>query len=230
MIRTGVYVDSNRIGATLLATLLIFSVTPLVWAQTPRGQATAHVNLVSRLQEVQRNPKLADDTLKIGSKVAAVCANCHGDGGNSSKSDVPNLAGQNPAYLLEQLRKFADGQRKNAFMEGMIKTLKADEKIGIVLFYSGQSVARHASGVSAALVAKGKDYYDRICWRCHAADGHGDEKFARIAGQRPAYLSATLKSYRSGTGSRTDPLMGASTKLMSDADIDAMVAYVSSMP
>jgi cytochrome c553 len=42
-------------------------------------------------------------------------------------------------------------------------------------------------------------------------------------------LSTTLKRYRTGVGVRTDPLMAASTKLMSDADIEAVVAYVSSM-
>ena len=44
-------------------------------------------------------------------KVAAFCANCHGEGGNSVKPDVPNLAGQNTAYLLDQVRQFSDGRR-----------------------------------------------------------------------------------------------------------------------
>ena len=36
--------------------------------------------------------------------------------------DVPNLASQNADYLLEQMNKFVQGQRKSsAFMAGMIK-------------------------------------------------------------------------------------------------------------
>ena len=63
----------------------------------------------ARLAELQKNPKLAESVQKTGQKVAAVCANCHGDNGNSTKPEVPNLAGQNTAYLLEQVRQFADG-------------------------------------------------------------------------------------------------------------------------
>lgn len=217
-------------NATLLGAILMFSLAAPVQAQSARARATAGVDLAARLQEVESSPKLTEELLKTGQKVAAVCANCHGDGGNSSKPDIPNLAGQNPAYLLEQVRQFAEGQRRNAFMEGMIKALKSDEKVGMVLFYARQNVLVQKSDASAALVAKGKDYYNRICWRCHATDGRGNEKFARIAGQQPVYLRNTLTQYRAGAGVRTDPLMGATTKLMTDADIDAVVAYVSSMP
>jgi cytochrome c553 len=198
-------------------------------AQSGRAQATANVDLAARLKEVEANPKLTEELFKTGQKVASFCANCHGDGGNSANPEIPNLAGQNPAYLLEQLRQFAEGKRRNEFMEGMIKALKSDEKIGMVLFFSRQSVTKHKSPASAVLVAKGKDYFNKICWRCHAEDGHGNDKFARVAGQQAAYLSTTLKRYRTGVGVRTDPLMAASTKLMSDADIEAVVAYVSSM-
>jgi cytochrome c553 len=199
-------------------------------AQSGRARTTPEVDLSARLKEVEGNPKLLEELLKTGQKVAAVCSNCHGEGGSSSKPDIPNLAGQNPAYLLEQVRQFAEGQRRNAFMEGMIKALKSDEKIGMVLFYTRQPVTAHQSNANAVLLARGKDYFNKICWRCHAEDGHGNDKFARIAGQQPVYLEATLKRYRAGVGGRADPLMAASTKLMSDADIDAVVAYVSSMP
>jgi len=224
------YVISNRMWAVLAAGVFFATLMVPAAAQSVRARATADVDLPARLKEVEGNPKLLEELLKTGEKVAAVCANCHGEGGNSSKPDVPNLSGQNPAYLLEQLRQFAEGQRRNAFMEGMIKALKSDEKIGVVLFYTRQTVTGHKSSASAAWQARGKDYFNKICWRCHAEDGHGSDKFARIAGQQPVYLEATLKRYRTGVGARTDPLMAASTKLMSDADIDAVVAYVSSMP
>ena len=212
----------------LVTALAGWWVAPAV-AQTGSAKATANVDLAARLKEVQASPKLSDDLYKAGQKVAAFCANCHGEGGNSSKPDIPNLAGQNPAYLLEQLRQFADGRRRNEFMQGMIKALNADEKVGMVVYYGRQTVQARKSSAPAALVAKGKEYYGKICWRCHAADGRGNETFARIAGQQPDYLSAALKRYRTGTGARVDALMAANTKLMTDADIEAVVAYVSSM-
>ena len=80
-----------------------------------------------------------------------------------------------------------------------------------------------------ALAAKGQDYYNKICFRCHGDQGRGNETIARIAGQQPVYLATTLKRYRDGSALRKDPLMTANTKTMTDADIAAVVAYVSSL-
>lgn len=219
--------NSIRLLAALLAGLCVYAVAAPAIAQSTRARV-AEVDLPVRLKEVEHDAKLSESAFKTGRKVAAVCANCHGEGGNSLKPEIPNLAGQNPAYLIEQLRKFADGRRRNEFMEGMIKAMNSDEKIGMVLFYANQKVVRKPVS-NPALAAKGKEHYSKTCWRCHGEDGRGNEKFARIAGQQPDYLRATLRGYRAGTGLRIDPLMAATTQLMTDADIDAVVAYVMSM-
>jgi cbb3-type cytochrome c oxidase subunit III len=198
------------------------------WAQTPRAQHSADVDLNARLKETEANPRLLEAAHKTGAKVASFCANCHGEGGNSATPETPNLAGQNTSYLLEQLRQFADGRRKNPFMEGMIRALNADEKVGVVLYYASKDVTYKPSA-NAQLAAKGQDYYNKICFRCHGDQGRGNEAIARIAGQQPAYLGITLKRYRDGSALRKDPLMAANTKTMTDADIDAVVAYVSSL-
>ena len=197
-------------------------------AQSPQARASANVDLVARLQEVTDSPRLTEQSLKLGRSVAAVCANCHGEGGNSLKPDIPNLAGQNPSYLLEQIRKFSIGMRRNEFMEGMIKALTADEKIGMVVFYSSQKVNVNTSKAAPALMAAGKKISPEICGRCHALDGRGNEKIARIAGQQVPYLMSTIKRYRSGAG-RIDPLMMANTRTLTDADVEAVANYISRM-
>lgn len=206
-----------------IAASLLFTALPGV-AQSNKPT----VDLSARLAESQNNAALASELLLKGRRAAAVCANCHGEGGNSVKPDIPNLAGQNPVYLLEQMRLFSDGKRRFEFMEGMIKAMSPDEKVGVVLFYSAQSVIT-APAKNAALVAKGKAYYDKVCFRCHANDGHGNNVYARIAGQQNVYLTNTIKNYRNGTGGRTNSLMADNTRHMTDADIDAIVAYVTSM-
>lgn len=198
-------------------------------AQLAQARATASVDLSARLAEAQSNPALEQSLFQRGRKVAAVCANCHGEGGNSAKPDIPNLAGQNPAYLLEQLRQFADGRRRNLFMEGMIRAMNSDEKVGMVLFYAAQEVKRTAP-LNAALAAKGQDYFNKTCFRCHGTDGRGNAHIARIAGQQAPYLDMTLKRYRSGGGERAHSVMVENARLMGDGDIDAVVAFVSSMP
>lgn len=199
------------------------------FAQQPTARATAHVDLTARLKDVRANPKATEELLKVGKGVASFCANCHGQGGNSLNPEIPNLAGQNPVYLLEQLRRFSTGQRRNEFMEGMIKALTADEKIGMVLFYASQRATPHPASVAPGVLIKGKDIYSQVCWHCHGQDGHGGENFARIAGQQMPYMTATLKRYRSGTGTRIDPLMMTSTRNLTDDDIAAVAAFISGM-
>lgn len=199
------------------------------WPAGAQTGAKPEVDLGTRLRDVERDPAQRDRLYALGRKAAAVCAYCHGEGGQSVKSDVPNLAGQNAAYLLEQTRQFADGRRKNEFMQGMIKALKTDEKLGMVLFYASQPVQPSAP-TQPALLSQGKAYFDRICFRCHGTDGRGSETVARIAGQQAEYLTKTLHRYRGGSGERINPAMAANTRLMSDADIQAVVVYVSSMP
>ena len=213
-------------AVVLTAVLSLSWASPWAAAQSDRGRTPAELS--ARLAELQKNPKMADAVQKTGQKVAAVCANCHGDGGNSSKPEVPNLAGQNLAYLIEQMRRFADGSRRNEFMEGMIKAMNIDEKIGLAMYYSAQAVAPRSTA-NAALVAQGEAYYQKVCFRCHGTDGHGNDKIARIAGQQTGYLASTLKRYRAGSGERIEPAMADSTRALTDANIDAIVAYVASM-
>lgn len=219
---------SHRYRVKLIAALLCLSASAAqAQAPVPRN-AAAGVSPDARLGEVDRDPKLYEQYFRTGKRVAAFCANCHGEGGNSVKTDVPNLAGQNTSYLLSQVRQFSDGRRKNEFMEGLMKALSNDEKVGIAVFYSSQEVI-HRPARDPALAARGKAYYDRICFRCHGELGLGSDQYARIAGQQPDYLTQTLRRYRDGSGNRVDALMAANTRGMSDSDIQAVVAYVSSM-
>lgn len=197
-------------------------------AQPAQARGAAPGDLEARFQQAQAEPDLGRTLLKTGRKVAAVCANCHGEGGNSVKPEIPNLAGQNPSYLLDQLRQFAEGRRRNEFMEGMIKAMSTDEKVGMVLFYASQKV-EHRPASNPALAARGQAYYSKTCFRCHGDDGMGNQELARIAGQQPVYLSTTLKRYRTGSGPRVNALMAGETRRLTDADIEALVAYVSSM-
>lgn len=147
----------------------------------------------------------------------------------STKASVPNLAGQNPAYLMEQIRQFSDGRRRYEFMEGMIRAMNNDEKIGMVLFYAAQDVI-HKPTSNKALADKGADIFNKNCFRCHGNAGRGNDQVARIAGQQDEYLRTTLRNYRAGTVRRENSIMAPNVKLLSDQDIEALMTYVSSMP
>jgi len=221
-------VYSIRLVAVLVAGFCVGILATPAIGQSARARATANVDLAARLEGVQHDPKQTAALLKTGQKVAAVCDNCHGESGNSPKPDVPNLAGQNPAYLLEQLRLYANGQRSDIFMEGMIKVMTSDEKVGMALFYAKQNVT-YKSTTNSALAARGQELYNKGCTRCHDEDGLGDEKVARIAGQQPDYLRFALKRYRTGTGARLNERMAINVKRLTDADVEAVIAFVMSL-
>ena len=219
---------SIRSRSRLLALLACLLVPAAAFAQATASRPSAPQDLGQRLKDIERDPKLLDQYYRNGRKVAAFCANCHGEGGNSLKPDIPNLAGQNTAYLLDQVRQFGDGRRRNEFMEGLIKAMSADEKLAVAVYYAGQEVD-HKPAANIRLAMQGKIYYDKICFRCHGEQGRGSERYARVAGQQADYLSRTLKRYRDGSGGRIDPLMAANTRTMKDEDIAAVVAYIASM-
>lgn len=208
----------------LLAAILVNS--PL--AAAAETKAAAKIALEERLNAVIQDPKAAEAAAKAGKKVSFFCANCHGEGGNSVKPDIPNLAGQNPAYLLEQVKKFSDGRRRNDFMQGLIKAMSEDERVNAVVYFASQEVKPHPV-TNAALASRGKELFFKVCQRCHGEQGRGNEKFPRLAGQQPEYLTLSLKRYRDATGERIDPFMAANTKNLSDADINSLVAFVSGM-
>lgn len=91
---------------------------------------------------------------------------------------------------------------------------------GILL---GTSASVLAGGDAAAGKAK-----FTTCAGCHGATGvNTNPLFPNLAGQKEAYVVKQLKAFRAGT--RTDPMMSPMAKPLSDADIDNLAAYISSL-
>lgn len=185
--------------------------------------------LHEKLVDASQDPARLAAAVQRGQKSASVCRHCHGAGGNSVMPEVPNLASQNAGYLLEQMNKFALGQRKSsAFMEGMIRALSPDERIDIALFLSQQPVT-HRNGAGGAQDDAGRKLYQKLCVACHGANGTGTQKIPRLAGQQMKYLEDSLQRYRNGNGERIDPRMAAYTRGLSDADIRHLAAYLATL-
>lgn len=181
-----------------------------------------------RLKQLQADPAARALAAAAGKKASFFCTNCHGEGGISPRGDVPNLAGQHPAYLLEQIRKFGSGERKDPFMQGLIKVLSDEERIQIALYYASVSVK--PSDADAALAAQGKVFFEHLCVRCHGKDARGNELFPRIAGQKQAYLQTSITRYRDGTGIRNNQLMAIATGGLKNEDIKAISHYLTQLP
>lgn len=191
-----------------------------VFAQAPSPQ--------ERLKAVAADPVTLRAAIDAGKKVTFFCANCHGEDGISKTPDVPNLAGQNPAYLLEQIRKFGSGERKDQFMQGLIKVLKDEERIQAAHYYASMPVP--PSKADPALAARGKELFSKLCVRCHGEKAHGDGLYARLAGQKVPYLQVTIQRYRDGTGIRNNQLMAIATSTLKNEDITAIANYLTQLP
>ena len=90
------------------------------------------------------------------------------------------------------------------------------------LLFAGATVTM-AAGDAAAGKAK-----SAVCAGCHGANGiSANPLWPNLAGQKDAYLVKQLKAFRDGT--RSDPMMSPMAKPLSDADIENLAAYFSSL-
>ena len=73
------------------------------------------------------------------------------------------------------------------------------------------------------------------CQECHGADGQGaghpngpEGKFAKLAGQHPAYILKQIRDFRSGA--RKHDFMQMMARSLDDADVADIAAYFGSLP
>jgi cytochrome c553 len=101
-----------------------------------------------------------------------------------------------------------------------MKKLVSVITMGVLLGLSGAVLA-------AGDVAAGKTKA-AVCAGCHGATGiSAVPMYPNLKGQKEAYLIKQLKAFRDGT--RTDPMMSPMAKPLTDADIDNVSAYFSSL-
>lgn len=162
-----------------------------------------------------------------GRSRADFCARCHGEDGNSTAQLVPNLAGQSPAYLLEQIEKFADGRRKDFIMTPLARQFSQEDKVALVYYYANMPARAHAA--DPALVGPGAVLYGQRCIACHGPDAHGGDLYARLAGQHPDYLKRRLAGFREATGGAIS-VMTEIARTLTERDIEQITAYLSSRP
>mgnify|MGYP000882057502 CR=1 FL=1 len=178
----------------------------------------------ARVERASANPK----TLAAGKRAAFLCLYCHGEDGNSVQENIPNLAGQNPVYLLTQIEKFGDGRRKDEFMSGLIKSLSNEDRVNMAVYYAAMRPIP-ARVEDERLVAQGRKRYLATCSGCHGPNATGNKSIARLAGQRVSYLTQALNNYRSSTPPRTDPVMTLIARKLPAADIPLIATYLSTL-
>lgn len=214
----------NPLPPVLAALLCIAS---QAWAAPSAPPSAAETE--AHLNSVMADARARETASVAGRRAAFLCVHCHGENGTSSLDHVPNLAGQNPVYLLKQIDKFGDGRRKDEFMSGLVKVLKPEDRFNMAVFYANQTV-KAAPSKDARLEQAGGKHFARACVGCHGAQARGSKEVARLAGQQPGYVKLALAGYRQATGLRSDPRMTGVARKLSDPEITALAAYLSTLP
>lgn len=82
-------------------------------------------------------PAIAGDAA-AGQKLSQACVACHGADGNSSSSEFPRIAGQHSDYLVQALKDYRSGVRKNPIMAPMAGNLTPRDIDDLAAYFSSQ--------------------------------------------------------------------------------------------
>ena len=112
-------------------------------------------------------------------------------------------------------------------MQQLSRQLKPAERLDLAVYYASITL-KPASG-NADLAKKGGPLYLDKCAQCHGINGQGGKGYARISGQQPDYVSATLKNFRDGKKRRESAIMTAITQGLSDDNINSLAAFIANL-
>lgn len=173
---------------------------------------------------------------KAGEAKSQTCAACHGPDGIGTAPENPNLAGQVPGYIADQLARFKSGQRQNAVMAGMVSGLSEQDMADLDAYYSSLEPATGAVPEDqAASARRGGELYrggDKAleiaaCMSCHGPSGHGiPTRFPRVAGQKQSYLLSSLEAFKSGERQSEGDVMSDVAFLLSEQQMQDLAAFM----
>jgi cytochrome c553 len=175
---------------------------------------------------------------------AQYCGFCHGASGQGYRAfyTMPQLAGQQPEYLANQLRAFAEGRRTSSTSLRMsrVHALSPAMRTSLAEQFARRS-ARTAGGGPRDQVATGRSIYEGgipeanlpACAACHGSDGQGAGANPRLAGQLYSYTLRTLLNWTSerGHGEAEGPaaVMQPIASRLTRSQASALAAYVATL-
>jgi cytochrome c553 len=175
------------------------------------------------------SPAIAADAPR--GQMAAACAACHGENGNSRTENIPSLAGHPAPYLVVQLILFREQQRHNEVMTPLAKALSDQDIEDLAAYFSAQTRVPADAPPASPAADRGKAIADAgHCGSCHLPDYSGREQIPRLASQRADYLVKTMRDYKAGKRSGLDGMMTSVLYHHADDDLVALAAYLARLP
>ncbi|MDD5215050.1 MAG: c-type cytochrome [Methylococcales bacterium] len=189
------------------------------------------------------------DSVNAGKTKTASCVSCHGEHGNSTMPMFPKLAGQNSAYIANQLKAFKSGERKDPMMATLAMTLTENDIVDIANYYADQKVTgeheelfdtAEEKAEHEAMVKLGGDLYRNgdlkrevsACIACHSPHGEGNKPagFPALKAQHANYLVKALTDFQTGKrANHPENIMHMIAGKMTDAEIKAVATRIATM-
>lgn len=174
--------------------------------------------LVTGCSNLERSRDLANPAVSGSVLAVQVCSACHGVDGNSTSPQFPRLAGQQAAYLINQMNGFRSQQRLDPpgteYMWGLSHHL-TDQQIADLGDYYARQTARKANVTAdPQLLAAGKEIFEKgipeqnviACSACHGPKAQGIEMFPRLAYQHADYVVKQLNVFQNTQGRPGTPM------------------------
>lgn len=194
------------------------------------GMSEADINNIAAYYSSQ--PELVNEGIQEssgtsyteGAAVAMLCEGCHGENGISTTEGVPNLAGQQPAYLIAATLEYKSGVRGHEDMGDMLTEMEQVDIEKMAMYFASQSAPKREAPPFGDPLAGQAD--SASCGKCHGAGGIShDPLVPSLAAQEPVYLVRASKAYRNHERS-DDTNMPAKT----DEQYDNIAAYYATQP
>ena len=156
---------------------------------------------------------------------AQTCAACHGQNGVPlDPKTMPIIWGQQPSYLMKQLRDYRNGERDNPIMSPIAKGLAEEDLRKLAAYFAAKSWPAQPKPAAAASPPNGIAQ----CQPCHQPDFAGGPPAPRLAGLSYEYLAATMRDFATEErGNNGD--MPKFMQALTDRERDAMARYLSAL-
>lgn len=218
------------VSAAIAACVVVF---PNLSYADAQSELAEREKIVAEVQHRLSDDEARSKAMEAGLERSTLCGTCHGADGNAKKPEYPNLASQNPTYIIEQMSKFKDGRRKNFVMQALVRGFTLEDQINLAVYFSSHQL-KPVAEANPVLAAKGERIYRSVCARCHGESGRGEKGYARLAGQQIGYVMMNLKRFRSnalnGGNSdetmRTNARMEQVTQFLTDEEIEGLAHYI----
>jgi len=164
-----------------------------------------------------------------------VCQGCHRSHAlGRPDGKYPRLAGQHASVLIKQMTDVRAGRRDNSRMFPFANehVLGPQDIADVAVYLQGLPVNADNGKGSGSDLARGKALYLKDCATCHGerGEGHGPGFQPRLSGQHYLYLLHEGRAIRDGERRNADPKMVGVIKVYRDADLEAVLDYVSRLP